>query len=57
MTKYQTNTSSRIFEYIEGYADLEVAIEKLDGLFIKTPNEVFARHLLAEMTEARRVPG
>ena len=39
--------SSRVIEYIEGYTDFEVAIEKLDTLFIKTPNEAFARHLLA----------
>ena len=48
--KYQALLScigSRVFEYIKGYTDFEVAIEKLDALFIKTPNEVFARHLLA----------
>ena len=39
--------SSRVFEYIGGYTDFEVAIEKLDTLFIKTPNKVFAKHLLA----------
>ena len=39
--------TSRVFEYIEGYTDFKVAIEKLDAIFIKMPNEVFARHLLA----------
>ena len=45
--KYQallTCISSRVFEYVEGYPDFEVAIEKLDTLFITIFNEVFARH-------------
>ena len=46
--------SSRVFEYIKGYTDFEVAIEKLDALFIKIPNKVFVRQLLATR---RQKPG
>ena len=49
--------STRVFKYIERYTDFEVAIGKLDALFIKTPNEVFICKTSVgyEMTEARRV--
>ena len=39
--------SSTIYEHIEQTVDFDRAIGILDKLFIKTPNEIFARHLLA----------
>lgn len=39
--------SHNIYEYIEDCPDYEASIEALERLFIKPPNEIFARHLLA----------
>ena len=39
--------SHNIYEYIEDCKDYDSAIEALQQLFLKTPNEIFARHLLA----------
>ena len=39
--------SSTVFEYIEDCETFEAAIEKLEKIYVKTPNEIFARHLLA----------
>ena len=39
--------SFNLYEYIDECGTYEDAIKSLDGLFIKTPNEVFARYLLA----------
>ena len=36
-----------MYEYIEDCDDYDSALEVLDQLFIKKPNEIFARHLLA----------
>ena len=41
------SVSHQVFEYIEESAAYEAAIAKLQDLYIKVPNEVFARHLLA----------
>ena len=43
-----------VYEYIEDCASYEDAIEALKGQYVKTPNEIFARHILAT---ARQVPG
>ena len=48
--KYRTlinYVSHNVYEYIEDCADYESALEVLNQLFIKKPNEIFARHLLA----------
>ena len=39
--------SHNIFEYVEDCPDYDVAIETLTRLYVKTPNVIFARHLLA----------
>ena len=39
--------SHQVFEYIEDSATYDAAIAKLQNLYTKAPNEVFARHLLA----------
>ena len=39
--------SHNIFEYVEDCPDYDVAIETLTQLHVKTPNVIFARHLLA----------
>ena len=39
--------SYHVYDYIEDCADYNAAIEALTHLCIKTPNEIFARHLLA----------
>ena len=36
-----------MYDYIEDCADYDAAVETLTQLYIKTPNEIFARHLLA----------
>ena len=46
--------SFHIFEYIDECETYEAAIQKLDSVLMKTPNEVFARHLLAT---AKQKPG
>ena len=46
--------SSSVYEYIENCTTFKESIEKLDSIFIKTPNEVFARHMLATR---RQKPG
>ena len=38
---------SNVYEYIEDCKDYESAVRVLEQLFVKTPNEIFARHLLA----------
>ena len=39
--------SHNVYEYIEDCKDYKSAITVLEQLFVKTPNEIFARHLLA----------
>lgn len=39
--------SHNVFEYIEDCPDYESSIEALNRLYVKPPNEIFARHLLA----------
>ncbi|CAK8698052.1 unnamed protein product [Clavelina lepadiformis] len=39
--------SAEIFEFIEDCTTYEAAVEILQDLFVKKPNEIFARHLLA----------
>ena len=39
--------SHNVYEYIEDCKDYKSAICVLEQLFVKTPNEIFARHLLA----------
>lgn len=46
--------SHNVFDYIEECTDYESAIDTLQKLYVKTPNEVFARHLLATR---RQQPG
>ena len=36
-----------VFEYIEDCANFDMAIDALTRLYVKTLNEIFARHLLA----------
>ena len=38
---------NNVYEYIEDCKDNKSAIRVLEQLFVKTPNEIFARHLLA----------
>ena len=48
--KYRTlinYVSHNVYEYIEDCTDYNSALEVLNQLFIKKPNEIFARHLLA----------
>ena len=47
--KFRTLTnyvSSDVFEYIEDCTTFESAIAALQKLYVKTPNEIFARHIL-----------
>ena len=46
--------SADCFEYIEECETYDAAIQLLEGLFVKTPNEIFSRHLLATR---RQQPG
>ena len=46
--------SHDVYDYIEDCADYDAAIETLTHLYIKTPNEIFARHLLSTR---RQKPG
>ena len=39
--------SHNVYEYIKDCKDYKSAISVLEQLFVKTPNEIFARHLLA----------
>ena len=39
--------SPEVYEYIEECRDFDSAIKTLQELFVKTPNEIFARHILA----------
>ena len=43
-----------VYDYIEECVTYESAIRVLENLYVKTPNEIFARHLLAT---ARQTPG
>ena len=43
-----------VYDYIEECVTYESAIRVLENLYVKTPNEIFARHLL---TTARHTPG
>jgi hypothetical protein len=48
--KYRTlvnYVSYNVYEYIEDCTSYETALEALKRVFIKTPNEIFTRHLLA----------
>ena len=42
-----TYVSADVYEMIEDCESYDVAIEKLRGIYVKSPNVVFARHLLA----------
>jgi len=46
--------SHHVYDYIEDCSDYDAAIEDLTHLYIKTPNTIFARHLL---TTRRQNPG
>ena len=39
--------SHNVYDYIEECTDYDAAISILEKLHVKTPNEIFARHLLA----------
>ena len=39
--------SHKVYDCIDDCADYDAAIETLTQMYIKTPNEIFARHLLA----------
>ncbi|XP_068212661.1 uncharacterized protein [Palaemon carinicauda] len=39
--------SHNVYEYIEECVDYDTAISTLENLYVKAPNEIFARHLLA----------
>ena len=52
--KYRTLAQHNVYDYIEDCADYDAAIETLTQLYIKTPNEIFTRHLLATR---RQKPG
>ena len=41
------SVSYNVFEYIEECTDFDSAIAVLEGIYLKKPNEIFARHLLA----------
>ena len=36
-----------VFDYVEDCVDFDSVVKTLQNLYIKTPNEIFARHLLA----------
>ncbi|XP_046841983.1 uncharacterized protein LOC124436099 [Xenia sp. Carnegie-2017] len=46
--------SHNVYDYIEDCQDFDSSIEALNNLYIKPPNEIFARHLLATR---RQKPG
>ena len=46
--------SHNVFDYVEDCADYDSVVVTLEGLYIKSPNEIFARHLLATR---RQQPG
>ena len=39
--------SADTYEFIESCDNYDAALSKLDAIYIKTPNEIFARHMLA----------
>ena len=39
--------SHNVFDHIEDYTDYDSVVVILEGLYIKSPNEIFSRHLLA----------
>ena len=39
--------SHNVFDYVEDCSDYDSVAVTLEGLYIKFPNEIFARHLLA----------
>ena len=39
--------SADLYEFVEGCETYEAAIDKLKSVYIKTPNVIFARHVLA----------
>ena len=41
------HVSHDVFEYIEDCASFDMAIDALIRLYVKTLNEIFARHLIA----------
>ena len=55
--KYRTLVNyilHNVYELIEDCSDYESSIETLNRLYVKTPNKIFARHLLATR---RQKPG
>ena len=46
--------SHNVYEYIEECTDYDSAVRVLEQLFVKTPNEIFARNLIATR---RQKPG
>ena len=36
-----------VFDYVEDCVDFDSVVKNLQNLYIQTPNEIFARHLLA----------
>ena len=39
--------SADVYEFVEGCETYEAAIDKLKSVYIKTPNVIFARHIIA----------
>ena len=39
--------SANVYEHVEDCADFQSVIDTLDKLFVKSPNVIFARHLLS----------
>ena len=39
--------SHNVFDYVEDYTDYDSVVVTLERLYIKSPNEIYARHLLA----------
>lgn len=54
ITKLQLLTnhlSPKIFVYLQDCADYDIAIQKLDSLFLKPPNEIYSRYKLAKRSQ------
>ena len=46
--------SANVYEHIEDCTDFQSVIDTLDNLFVKSPNVIFARHLLSTRRQQSR---
>ena len=45
--------SADVYEFVKGCETYEAAIDKLKSVYIKTPNVIFARHVLATQKQKK----